>query len=91
MLQVKGQIPQLRGQTIAHVIKKQYLCIGFRKHPVPSSQTLSKQRAFLTRFEQGFNEVFKNPLQREIVVFGRIIATAISPQGDINYSLFIIH
>jgi len=43
----------------------------------------------LTRFEQGFNEVFKNPLQREIVVFGRILATAISPQGDINYSLFI--
>jgi hypothetical protein len=33
----------------------------------------------LTRFEQGFNEVFKNPLQREIVVFGRILATAISP------------
>ena len=66
-----------------------YLCIGFRKHPVPTSQTLSKQRALLTRFEQGFNEVFKNPLQREIVVFGRIFATAISPQGDINYSLFI--
>ena len=36
---IKGQIPQLRGQTIAHVIKKQYLCIGFRKHPVPSAQT----------------------------------------------------
>ena len=31
MIQLRGQMTQVGGHTIAHVPKKQYLCIGFEK------------------------------------------------------------